>query len=113
MRIFQIKAGVIALVCATPTLANNHFAAYQVQIDKVDEYQIRFTDGSDAHYTADQPLNPYYLDRVIIYRDGSNWTMCYKGERYELNNIERPIQVKKRIKLDINYIELDLLPDCF
>lgn len=113
MRIFLVAAGMMTALCAMPALANNHFEAFQVNIDKVDEYQIRFTDGSDAHYLADQPLQPYYLDRAVIYRDGSNWTMCYQGDRYELDNIELPTQAKKRIKLDINYVELDLLPDCF
>ncbi|MGR5159898.1 hypothetical protein [Vibrio owensii] len=113
MQFFKTVVGIMSMTCALPALANNHFEAFQVYIDKVDNYQIRFTDGSNAHYVADQPLQPYYLDRVVIYRDGSNWTMCYKGDRYELDTIERPTQAKKRIKLDINYVELDLLPDCF
>ena len=100
-------------VFTIPSWASNHFAAYQVKIDKVDGYKIRFTDGSDATYIADHPLDTYYLDNAILFRDGSDWGMCYQGDRYELDTLYPPTQPHYRIELPINYVQLDSLSDCY
>lgn len=90
----------------------NKFKAYQVAIDKVDGFKLRFMDGSDGIYQSAQPIEPYYLDKAIVYRDGSDWAFCFKGKKYPLSQLSLPTNKAKRTYLDLSFVELNSLPIC-
>ncbi|MFS1430146.1 hypothetical protein LMH73_024295 [Vibrio splendidus] len=103
------------LLCAAAPLvsASSNFEAYKVGIDKYDAVNIRFMDGSDAVYVGKKPLDAYYLDEVVIYRDGSDWHFCFDGSRYLMPELKLPTSKKVREYLDITYNDLDSLSACY